>query len=32
MVRLRRKVDGQFEKKLLQTVRGVGFILREEQP
>src|SRR5271169_4156978 len=31
MVRLRRKVDGQFEKKLLQTVRGVGFILREEQ-
>jgi two-component system copper resistance phosphate regulon response regulator CusR len=32
MVRLRRKIDGQFEKKLLQTVRGVGFILREEQP
>ena len=31
MVRLRRKVDGQFEPKLLQTVRGVGFILREEQ-
>jgi DNA-binding response OmpR family regulator len=31
MVRLRRKVDGQFERKLLQTVRGVGFILREEQ-
>jgi len=31
MVRLRRKIDGQFEKKLLQTVRGVGFILREEQ-
>jgi DNA-binding response OmpR family regulator len=30
MVRLRRKVDGQFEPKLLQTVRGVGFILREE--
>jgi two-component system, OmpR family, copper resistance phosphate regulon response regulator CusR len=31
MVRLRRKIDGQFERKLLQTVRGVGFILREEQ-
>ena len=29
MVRLRRKVDGQFEPKLLQTVRGVGFVLRE---
>jgi DNA-binding response OmpR family regulator len=32
MVRLRRKLDGQFDRKLLQTVRGVGFILREEQP
>jgi DNA-binding response OmpR family regulator len=31
MVRLRRKIDGQFERKLLQTVRGVGFILRDEQ-
>jgi two-component system copper resistance phosphate regulon response regulator CusR len=31
MVRLRRKIDGQFERKLLQTIRGVGFILREEQ-
>lgn len=31
MVRLRRKIDGQFDRKLLQTVRGVGFILREEQ-
>jgi two-component system copper resistance phosphate regulon response regulator CusR len=30
MVRLRRKLDGQFERKLLHTVRGVGFILREE--
>ena len=30
MVRLRRKVDGQFERKLLHTVRGVGFVLREE--
>jgi DNA-binding response OmpR family regulator len=30
IVRLRRKVDGQFERKLLHTVRGVGFVLREE--
>ena len=30
MVRLRKKVDEQFEPKLLQTVRGVGFVLREE--
>jgi len=30
MVRLRRKLDGQSEQKLLQTVRGVGFVLREE--
>jgi two-component system, OmpR family, copper resistance phosphate regulon response regulator CusR len=30
MVRLRKKVDGQFDPKLLQTVRGVGFVLREE--
>jgi two-component system, OmpR family, copper resistance phosphate regulon response regulator CusR len=30
MVRLRRKVDGQFARKLLHTVRGVGFVLREE--
>lgn len=29
MVRLRKKVDGQFEPKLLHTVRGVGFVLRE---
>ena len=29
MARLRKKVDGQFEAKLLQTVRGVGFVLRE---
>src|SRR5690242_7985341 len=29
IVRLRRKLDGQFEVKLLHTVRGVGFILRE---
>ena len=30
IVRLRRKVDGQFDRKLLHTVRGVGFVLREE--
>jgi DNA-binding response OmpR family regulator len=30
IVRLRRKIDGQFESKLLHTVRGVGFVLREE--
>ncbi len=30
IVRLRRKVDGPFERKLLHTVRGVGFVLREE--
>ena len=29
IVRLRRKVDGQFAAKLLHTVRGVGFVLRE---
>jgi DNA-binding response OmpR family regulator len=32
MVRLRRKLDGQFERKLLHTVRGVGFVLREDEP
>lgn len=30
MARLRRKVDDGFEQKLLHTVRGVGFTLREE--
>jgi two-component system copper resistance phosphate regulon response regulator CusR len=30
IVRLRRKLDGQFVVKLLHTVRGVGFVLREE--
>lgn len=30
IVRLRRKLDGQFDRKLLHTVRGVGFVLREE--
>jgi len=29
VARLRRKVDGPFDVKLLQTVRGVGFVLRE---
>jgi two-component system, OmpR family, copper resistance phosphate regulon response regulator CusR len=29
VARLRRKVDDQFEKKLVHTVRGVGFVLRE---
>ena len=32
MARLRRKVDDPFETKLLQTVRGVGFVLREPRP
>jgi two-component system, OmpR family, copper resistance phosphate regulon response regulator CusR len=31
MTSLRRKIDGQFERKLLQTVRGVGYSLREEE-
>ena len=31
MARLRRKIDGPFERKLLQTVRGVGFVMREEE-
>jgi two-component system copper resistance phosphate regulon response regulator CusR len=30
VARLRRKVDDQFETKLLHTVRGVGFVLRED--
>src|SRR5947209_16966991 len=30
IARLRRKVDDPFTKKLLHTVRGVGFVLREE--
>ena len=32
MARLRRKVDEQFESKLVHTVRGVGFVLREDEP
>lgn len=31
VARLRRKIDDPFEAKLLHTVRGVGFILNEEQ-
>jgi two-component system copper resistance phosphate regulon response regulator CusR len=30
VARLRRKVDDQFDKKLVHTVRGVGFVFREE--
>jgi DNA-binding response OmpR family regulator len=30
MVRVRRKIDDPFSKRLLHTVRGVGFVLREE--
>jgi DNA-binding response OmpR family regulator len=30
--RLRRKVDDAFEPKLLHTVRGMGFVLRQEGP
>jgi DNA-binding response OmpR family regulator len=32
VARLRRKLDDLSEKKLLHTVRGVGFILREDGP
>lgn len=31
VARLRRKVDEQFNQKLVHTVRGVGFVVREEQ-
>ncbi len=30
IARLRRKIDDQFEKKLVHTIRGVGFIVRED--
>lgn len=30
IARLRRKVDEDFDRKLVQTVRGVGFVLRDE--
>jgi len=29
--RLRRKVDEPYDRKLIHTVRGVGFVLREEE-
>jgi two-component system copper resistance phosphate regulon response regulator CusR len=31
VARLRRKIDDQFDRKLVHTVRGVGFVIREEQ-
>ncbi len=31
IARIRRKIDDPFQKKLLHTVRGVGFVLREEE-
>jgi len=31
VARLRRKVDERFHQKLVQTVRGVGFVVREDQ-
>ena len=30
MARLRRKLDDPFPRKLLRTIRGVGFVLRPE--
>jgi len=32
IARLRRKVDGPFDSKLVKTVRGVGFVLKEDSP
>jgi DNA-binding response OmpR family regulator len=31
MTRLRRKIDERFDRKLIHTIRGVGFVLREGQ-
>ncbi len=31
ITRLRQKVDAPFKKKLLKTIRGVGFVLKEEE-
>ncbi len=31
IARLRSKIDGPFEKKLIQTVRGLGYALRDEE-
>jgi two-component system OmpR family response regulator len=28
--RLRHKIDGDFEPKLLHTIRGAGYVMREE--
>lgn len=30
IARLRRKVDGPFEQKLIRTIRGVGYVIRED--
>jgi DNA-binding response OmpR family regulator len=32
IARLRAKIDEQFDKKLLHTIRGVGFMLSEQEP
>jgi two-component system response regulator MprA len=32
MARLRRKVDAEGAERLIHTVRGVGFVLREGEP
>ena len=32
VARLRRKIDGPFDRKLVKTVRGVGFMVQEESP
>jgi DNA-binding response OmpR family regulator len=32
IARLRRKIDAEFQVKLIHTVRGVGFVLREGEP
>ena len=32
IARLRRRIDADFQVKLIHTVRGVGFILREDEP
>ena len=32
IARLRRKVDGPFETKLIKTVRGLGFVIGEDEP
>ena len=31
MARLRRKIDERFDRKVIHTIRGVGYVLREEQ-